>query len=105
MLKPLVILSAALLTAGASFAQPVAPVSLLAASEKPKLLETLKSLVDIESGSTNRAGLDKLSTLIGERLKALGGDVQYIEPTTADVYRMEDTPENPNAIGRMVRAT
>lgn len=105
MLKPLVILSAALLTAAASFAQPVAPVSLLAASEKPKLLETLKSLVDIESGSTNRAGLDKLSTLIGERLKALGGDVQYIEPTTADVYRMEDTPENPNAIGRMVRAT
>jgi len=105
MLKPLVILSAALLAAGAACAQAVTPVMQLAASEKPKLLETLKSLVDIESGSTNRAGLDKLSTLIGERLKALGGEVQYIEPTAADVYRMEDTPENPNAIGRMVRAT
>ena len=105
MLKPLVILSAALLAAGAACAQAVAPVMQLAASEKPKLLETLKSLVDIESGSTNRVGLDKLSTLIGERLKALGGEVQYIEPTAADVYRMEDTPENPNAIGRMVRAT
>lgn len=54
-------------------------------AEKPKLLQTLKSLVDIESGSTNRAGLDKLSTLIGERLKALGGEVQYIEPAAADV--------------------
>jgi glutamate carboxypeptidase len=105
MLKPLVILSAALLATGTAFAEPAAPVWQLAASEKPKLLETLKSLVDIESGSTNRAGLDKLSTLIGERLKSLGGEVQYIEPTAADVYRMEDTPENPNAIGHMVRAT
>ncbi len=86
-------------------AEPVAAVWQLAASEQPKLMDTMKTLVEIESGSSNRAGLDKISTLIGERLKALGGEVQYIEPTAAGTYRMEDTPEKPDAIGRMVRAT
>jgi glutamate carboxypeptidase len=81
-------------------AQPVAPVWDLAATEKPKLLETLKSLVEIETGSTNRAGLDKLSNLLAERLKALGGQVELVE--AADVYKMEDTPEK---IGRAVVAT
>lgn len=88
-----------------AYAQAVDPVRQLAATEKPKLLETLKSIVDIESGSTNRAGLDKLSVLIADRLKALGGEVQLIEPRAEDVYRMEDTPENPSGIGRMVQAT
>lgn len=83
----------------------MAPVSALAASEQPRLMETLKTLVEIESGSTNRAGLDKLSALIGERLKALGGEVAYIEPVAADIYRMEDTPADAAKIGRMVQAT
>jgi hypothetical protein len=55
---------AAALAFAASFAcsaQPVQKVRELAASEQPKFLDTLKSLVEIESGSTNRAGLDKLS--------------------------------------------
>jgi glutamate carboxypeptidase len=85
--------------------QPAQAVWQLAKSEPPKLLATLKALVDIESGSTNRAGLDRISTLVGERLKALGGQVEYIEPVDADIYRMEDTPEKASAIGRMVRAT
>lgn len=97
--------AAALALSAAAFAQPVAPVWQLAASEQPKLLDTLKTLVEIESGSTNRAGLDKLSTLIGDRLKALGGEVKYLEPVSADVFRMEDTPEKPEGIGRAVRAT
>jgi glutamate carboxypeptidase len=91
--------------------RPLAPtqtpegIQALAASEQPKLMATLKTLVEIESGSTNREGLDKLSALIGARLKALGGEVQYIEPAAADVYRMEDTPADPAKIGRMVQAT
>ncbi|WP_298933724.1 glutamate carboxypeptidase [uncultured Ramlibacter sp.] len=96
---------AALAFCAASFAQPVAPVQTLAASEQPKLLETLKTLVEIETGSTNRAGLDKASTFIAERLKALGAEVVFMEPTAADTYRMEDTPEKPEAIGRTVRAS
>lgn len=104
-MKKIALPLAALAFAAAAFAQPVAPVWSLAASEQPKLMDTLKALVEIESGSTNRAGLDKLSTLIGERLKAMGGEVQYVEPVAADIYRMEDTPETPESIGRAVRAT
>lgn len=97
-----------LFTAGLAQAQTpapagaVAPVWALAQQQQAPLLDTLKTLVDIETGSTNRAGLDKLSALLAERLKALGGEVQLIEPQAADVYRMEDTPEQ---MGRMVQAT
>jgi glutamate carboxypeptidase len=69
--------------------------------QKQPLLDTLKDLVSIESGSKDREGLDKLSQLIYDRLAALGGQVEFIEPG-ADAYRMHDTPEK---IGRMVRAT
>ncbi len=101
------LVAAAIIATGAAQAgaQAVAPITQLAASEQPKVLETMKALVEIESGSTNRAGLDKLSALISDRLKALGGEVQFIEPVAADVYRMEDTPEKNEGIGRMVRAT
>ncbi len=74
-------------------------VAALALQEKAPLLATLKDLVAIESGSADREGLDRISTLIADRLKALGGVVEFIEPT--DVYRMRDTPPN---IGRMVHA-
>lgn len=79
----------------------VEPVQSLAMQEKPALIETLKELVSIESGSTDIEGLDKLARLIVGRLQDLGGTVEVIEPG-ADVYRMHDTPEK---IGRMVRAT
>jgi glutamate carboxypeptidase len=82
-------------------AAPVEQVQSLAAREKAPLLDTLKDLVSIESGSEDRDGLDKLSALIAERLKMLGGEVEFIEPDPADVYRMVDTPKQ---IGRMVRA-
>ncbi|TFZ03889.1 M20/M25/M40 family metallo-hydrolase [Ramlibacter humi] len=105
MKKLAITLSSLALAASAYAQQPVQNVWQAAASEQPKLLATLKSLVEIETGSTNRAGLDKLSTLIHDRLKAMGGQVEYIEPNDADVYRMEDTPEKASGIGRMVRAT
>ncbi|HSV53389.1 MAG TPA: M20/M25/M40 family metallo-hydrolase [Burkholderiaceae bacterium] len=94
--------AAALAFASLAAAQPVAPVWELAASEKPKLLETLKTIVEIETGSTNEAGLHQLSTLLGERFKALGGQVELIEPSAADTYKMEDTPEK---IGRALKVT
>ena len=68
--------------------------------QKP-YLSTLKDLVNIESGSGDREGLDRISTYIFNRLKALGGQVEYIEPGEAAAYRMFDTPKN---IGRSVKA-
>jgi glutamate carboxypeptidase len=76
------------------------PILSLAKKEKPALLETLKTLVSIESGSRDDEGLGKLASLIAGRLKEFGGRVELVEPS--DVYKMEDTPEK---IGKMVRAT
>jgi glutamate carboxypeptidase len=92
-----------LLLAGTSlpaYAQPSEPIFSLAKKEKPALLETLKALVSIESGSRDFEGLGKLAALIAKRLTALGGKVELVEPS--DVYKMADTPEK---IGKMVRAT
>lgn len=69
--------------------------------DQKSFLVTLKDLVNIESGSGDREGLDKLSIYIFNRLKALGGQVEYIEPGDASAYRMFDTPKK---IGRMVKA-
>jgi glutamate carboxypeptidase len=92
----------ALLTAmtTSAFAQAVEPVRSLAAKEKPALLDTLKALVSIESGSRDVEGLGKLADLIVARLRELGGRVELVE--VSNVYKMEDTPEQ---IGKMVRAT
>ena len=82
-------------------AAPDERIAALAAKEKPALLETLKQLVSIESGSRDLEGLDKIANLIADKFRALGGQVELIDPT-ADAYRMEDTPEK---IGKVVRAT
>ena len=86
---------------GSALAAPDARIAALAAKEKPALLETLKELVSIESGSRDLEGLEKISDLIAAKFKAMGGEVELIDPS-ADAYRMEDTPEK---IGRVVRAT
>ena len=77
------------------------PVLAAAQREKAPLLDTLKELVSIESGSRDLEGLDRLADLIAGRLKALGGEVELID-VSGDMYRMEDTPER---VGKVVQAT
>jgi len=77
-----------------STAGSVEPLYGLAQKEKGPFLDTLKELVSIESGSKDREGLDRISALIADRLRALGGKVTFIEPG-ADIYKMFDTPEKP----------
>jgi glutamate carboxypeptidase len=91
---------AASLAITAALAQPVPGVVDEARAQKAPFLDTLKNLVEIESGSSDREGLDRIADLVAERLRALGGRVEVLEP--APGVRMEDTPEKP---GRMVRAT
>ena len=87
--------------AAAALAQPLEPVLSQVRAQKQPLLETLKELTAIESGSRDIEGLDRIAAVIEARLKALGADsVELIEP--ANVYRMEDTPEK---IGKAVRGT
>ena len=105
-MKPLFIrrvMTAILLCAIATpavLAAPLEPVLTLAAKEKAPLLDTLKELVSIESGSGDREGLDRIANLIATRLEALGGRVEQIE-AGADTYRMLDTPKQ---LGKMVLA-
>ncbi|MDM0018355.1 M20/M25/M40 family metallo-hydrolase [Variovorax saccharolyticus] len=82
-------------------AAPDERIAALAAKEKPALLETLNQLVSIESGSRDLEGLDRIANLIAGKFRALGGQVELIDPS-ADAYRMEDTPEK---IGKVMRAT
>jgi len=86
-------------------AAPDARIAELAAQQKQPLLDSLSQLVGIESGSRDIEGLDKIASLIADKLRALGGQVELIEPgspAAPEVYRMEDTPEK---IGKVVKAT
>ncbi|HLX79191.1 MAG TPA: M20/M25/M40 family metallo-hydrolase [Burkholderiales bacterium] len=95
------ILAALLISfAGGAVAQADAPVLAQARAQREPLLGTLKDLVSIESGSRDFEGLAKIAELIAGRLRALGGEVELVEPT--EVYRMEDTPPKP---AHIVRAT
>ena len=86
-------------------AAPDERIVALAASQQQPLLESLEQFVGIESGSRDREGLDKLAALIADKFRALGGEVELIEPgspASPQVYRMEDTPDK---IGKMIKAT
>ena len=98
---PLIVSAAFCTAAFAAQAQPLEPVLAQAKQHKAPLLETLKELCNIESGSRDLEGLDKVANLIAGRLKALGGEVQLVDVSN-DIYRMQDTPEK---VGRVVRAT
>jgi glutamate carboxypeptidase len=100
-IQALLFVAGALLAAHA-FAQPVQPVLTLAQKERPALLETLKELTAIESGSRELDELDRIANVIAAKLRALGGKVELIEPVESDTVRLSDTPEK---IGKMVKAT
>ncbi|HEX2010373.1 MAG TPA: glutamate carboxypeptidase [Roseateles sp.] len=88
-------------------AQPAPELERLRAAtqrEQPALLQTMKELVEIESGSADREGLDRIAAVVAQRLRALGGQVELIDPAQPgfETYRMFDTPERP---GPMVKAS
>jgi len=94
------LIGASLLAASLAMAAPSSQqLQQLARQEQPALLETLRALVQIESGSKDVEGLAQLAGLIRGKLAALGGEVSLIEPT--DLYRMDDTPPR---VGSMVKA-
>ena len=64
-----------------------------AQAERQPLLDTLQSLVNIESGSKDFPGVSYIAQVAADKLKALGGEVQIIRST--DPERLQDTPEQP----------
>jgi glutamate carboxypeptidase len=92
--------AASLVAASLSLAAPSnQQLQQLAQQEQPALLDTLRALVHVESGSKDLDGLAQLASTIAGRLKVLGGEVTVIEPT--ELYRMDDTPAR---VGPMVKA-
>src|SRR3954447_19012849 len=81
------------LVASPAQAAPDARIHELAQQEKAPLIETLRDLVNIESGSKDAEGLARLAALISERLTGLGGRVEIMPPS--EIYRMDDTPPKP----------
>jgi glutamate carboxypeptidase len=89
----------AALGGAAVHAAPVPEVLEQAKAQQQPMLDTLRDLVGIESGSRDVEGVEKIAALVAERLQALGGSVQVIKPT--DIFRMGDTPD---VVGPMVHA-
>lgn len=83
----------------AILAAPVAAVHDAAKGQQQAMLDTMRDLVNIESGSKDVEGVERIAALISERLKALGGKVEILQP--ADIFRLDDTPER---VGPMVHA-
>ena len=77
-----------------------AAVHELAQKEQQPLLDTLRDLVQIESGSKDLEGLGKIAALIASQLQQRGGKVEVLQPS--DIYRLDDTPEK---VGPVVHAT
>ncbi len=69
-----------------ALATPQEPIFSVVEKEHKPYLSTLKELVSIESGSRDREGLDKISQLIFNRLKALGGQVEFMVLAIPDNY-------------------
>ena len=87
------------LVVGPVHAQVGRPVLEEVQRQREPLIETMKELVSIESGSRDFEGLSAIAGVIADRLEELGGDVEFVGP--ADVYSMQDTPDK---IGRSVVA-
>jgi glutamate carboxypeptidase len=62
-----------------------------ARQQKQPLLDTLRDLVGIESGSSDIEGMRRIGALIADRLRALGGEVQLVPPA-ANMPHFTTTP-------------
>jgi glutamate carboxypeptidase len=74
-IRPATILALAItlaFSAGASFAAPDAKLLAAATQAQPAVIDSLKELVGIETGSADAEGLAKMAALLDNRLKALG---------------------------------
>lgn len=83
-MRPVILATLAMagaLAAGQAAAVPPAEIYKRAQQEKPALIDTMKALVSIESGSKDIEGLDKIAGVIADRLRLLGGDVKLIDPS------------------------
>ena len=86
-------------TVCAARGQPDPAVMTAVQAEREPLVDTMRRLVGIESGSRDPRGLREIAAVIADRLRGLGGEVELVSHD--DPYVMVDTPAE---IGRSVVA-
>lgn len=67
-------------------------------AQKGPFLATVEALCNIESGSHDREGLERMAGTAAARLRELGAAVEIIETAEADMVRLESSPQRPNPI-------
>ncbi|MCY4122895.1 MAG: M20 family peptidase, partial [Acidobacteria bacterium] len=85
-----VVLCGLWLTVCAARSQPDPAVMAAIEAEREPLIETMRQLVGIESGSRDPEGLREIAAVIADRLRDLGGEVELVSHD--DPYVMVDTP-------------
>ena len=95
----LVVLCGLWITVCAARSQPDQAVMTAVEAEREPLIDTMGQLVGIESGSRDPEGLREIAAVIADRLRDLGGDVEFVSHD--DPYVMVDTPPE---LGRSVVA-
>lgn len=70
--------------AGLAHAAPDATLLEAARAAQPKLIDSLKEMVSIESGSRNAAGLAQMAAYAEKRLAALGATTERVKPKSGD---------------------
>ncbi len=100
-LKPHVVLGCVLaLSASASWAASPQDIKKLAENQKAGYLETLKTLVNIESGSKDIEGLNQIAKVVAEQLKATGAEVNIIQPK--EIMKLDGAPDQTGPIVQAV---
>lgn len=94
-----VVLCSPWFTVCAALGQPDPAVMTAVQAEREPLVDTMRRLVGIESGSRDPRGLREIAAVIADRLRGLGGEVELVSHD--DPYVMVDTPAE---LGRSVVA-
>ena len=85
------ILLSSLFLSSALYAATPEQIKKTVQTEESAYLETLKTLVNIESGSKDIEGLNQIAQVVASQLKDVGAEVSIMN--SSDLYRMDDSPE------------
>lgn len=83
-----------------SFAAEAQQIKKIAEDQKQSYLETLKTLVNIESGSKDIEGLNQIAQVVAEQLKKTGAEVSVIQPK--EIMQLDGAPDQTGPIIKAV---
>ena len=97
---PIALGSTLLCLSSISWAASPAEIKKIAEAQKVGYLDTLKTLVNIESGSKDIEGLNQISKVVADQLKATGAVVEIIQPK--EIMKLDGAPDQTGPIVKAV---